>query len=681
MQKLSLSKIITAIGVLPFLFMVLFASFLLLQNWLLYRDATQSASLSRLATAAANLAIQLPLESRPSIVFAETGNSAALKELTAERSKTDAAVETLRTTAEKEAASLGATLQDDVRFITQQAAALGDLRQRVDRQDISEGAEILKVTKPMTDRATRINEHVGFLVDDARISRLIVAKYSALMLADANNSELGMISQMVEKGYLAPGEMQAHLGALNGLATFSDQFEDIGAPAAVQKWKSFQTGADAQTIADMQRQVLGLLADKAPDRSAAGRWTAAMNSRRAALYDVIAESETALSATTHDVESVSRRNMAICAVAVLFALSCVIAMMWGALKTIRGLLSGITASVAELSHKHFGITVPSCERSDEIGIIARAVRSFQDILIAQERADVEQAAEQAARARRAQTIESSAQTFDRSVSALLESTAQAAADIRNAAEEQASFAALAGPQLAAVARASAEATSNVQTVASAAEQLSSSIAEISRQVDEAAKISTGASDITVATNAKIQDLAAAADRIGQVVQLINDIASQTNLLALNATIEAARAGDAGKGFAVVAGEVKNLATQTARATGEISSQISAVQDETKRAVEAIQTIGTVIEQVREISSGIASAVEEQGAATREIARNVQEVVQGTTEVSRNIDTVATAVEGAAQIAEKTRDSADALAKGADTLQGEVTTFLSSVRSA
>jgi methyl-accepting chemotaxis protein len=177
----------------------------------------------------------------------------------------------------------------------------------------------------------------------------------------------------------------------------------------------------------------------------------------------------------------------------------------------------------------------------------------------------------------------------------------------------------------------------------------------------------------------VQTLATAADRIVEVVKLINDIAAQTNLLALNATIEAARAGDAGKGFAVVAGEVKHLANQTAKATEEIGTQIGAVQEETRRAVAAIKTIGEVIDNVREISSGIAASVEEQGAATKEIARNVQRAAQGTHDVSANIGGVTTAVITTGQAAESVLGSADSLTGSADRLRTEVANFLASIR--
>ncbi|UCH74723.1 MAG: methyl-accepting chemotaxis protein, partial [Rhodospirillales bacterium] len=177
-----------------------------------------------------------------------------------------------------------------------------------------------------------------------------------------------------------------------------------------------------------------------------------------------------------------------------------------------------------------------------------------------------------------------------------------------------------------------------------------------------------------------QELTKAAARIGEVVDLINDIAGQTNLLALNATIEAARAGEAGKGFAVVATEVKNLANQTARATEEISSQIAAVQDETRSAVDDIQGIRDIIGKINDISTAIAAAVERQGVSTSEIARNVQQAATGTEEVNANIETVSMAANETGSAARQVMGATESLTQRADDLSREVARFLAGVRS-
>ncbi len=182
-------------------------------------------------------------------------------------------------------------------------------------------------------------------------------------------------------------------------------------------------------------------------------------------------------------------------------------------------------------------------------------------------------------------------------------------------------------------------------------------------------------------NTMVQGLAEASQKIGAVVALITDIANQTNLLALNATIEAARAGEAGKGFAVVAAEVKNLANQTAKATEEIGSQISGVQDATKNAVDAIQTIGKTIGEINGITSTIAAAVEEQSAATKEIARNVEQASTGTQEVTSNITGVSQAANDTGSAASQVLASARDLAQQSDALKAVVNSFLVNVKAA
>ena len=221
---------------------------------------------------------------------------------------------------------------------------------------------------------------------------------------------------------------------------------------------------------------------------------------------------------------------------------------------------------------------------------------------------------------------------------------------------------------------------NVHEVSNASHELSASIAEISRQVSQSAKICRDAVEQASATDRTVRKLAEAASHIGDVVKLINDIASQTNLLALNATIEAARAGEMGKGFAVVAHEVKNLASQTAKATEEIGNQIGGIQSETAGAVAAIQAIGKTIETINELSAAIAGAVEEQGAATKAIAGSAEQAATGTASVSGNIAVVAKAATETGDTAGKVFEASTSLKEEARRLDTEINGFLKEIRA-
>ncbi|WP_049975966.1 methyl-accepting chemotaxis protein [Azospirillum sp. B506] len=219
-------------------------------------------------------------------------------------------------------------------------------------------------------------------------------------------------------------------------------------------------------------------------------------------------------------------------------------------------------------------------------------------------------------------------------------------------------------------------SADTQAVATATGQLAGSINEIAQRISDAASISNKAADETGRADAMVQGLAETASKIGTVVKLIQDIASQTNLLALNATIEAARAGEAGKGFAVVAGEVKNLANQTAKATEDITGQISLVQDQTRQTVEAIKNIGLVITQVREISSAIAAGTEQQGATTHDIAQRVRSVADSTRMVAAHIDAVAHAASKSGEMSAEVLSSANNLSGTFDLLKTKVKEFAS-----
>ena len=274
-----------------------------------------------------------------------------------------------------------------------------------------------------------------------------------------------------------------------------------------------------------------------------------------------------------------------------------------------------------------------------------------------------------------------ATSFRETVGKIMDTVSATAAQLEKAASTLTKAAEAAQTRSTAVAAASEDASTNVQTVASATEEMSTSIGEIGRQVQESSRIANEAVAQAQKTDDRITKLAQAASRIGDVTQLITSIAEQTNLLALNATIEAARAGEAGKGFAVVAQEVKQLASQTARATSEISTQIAEMQAATQESVGAIKEIGGTIGRISEIAASIAAAVEQQGAATHDIARNVQQAASGTAEVAKNITGVnrESAETGAAS--GQVLASAKSLAGDSHRLKAEMDKFLASIRAA
>jgi len=229
-------------------------------------------------------------------------------------------------------------------------------------------------------------------------------------------------------------------------------------------------------------------------------------------------------------------------------------------------------------------------------------------------------------------------------------------------------------QSGAVSAAGEEVSRNVETVATAVEEMTASIQEIAKSASDAASVAAQAVEMAAVANTNVTRLGESSAEIGNVVKLIASIAEQTNLLALNATIEAARAGEAGKGFAVVANEVKELATETGKATEEISAKIQAVQGETESAVSSIGEISEIIGRINEIQVTIASAVEEQAATTSEIGRNVQEAARGTTEIAENVNGVASAAQSTAEGVGSTQQAAQELARMADELKSLVGEF-------
>ena len=343
-------------------------------------------------------------------------------------------------------------------------------------------------------------------------------------------------------------------------------------------------------------------------------------------------------------------------------------------------LTGLQTAMKSIAAGNIDTDVAT-KGTDEIAEMADAVRFFKQNMIESNRLRSERAeAEQRVLVERKAEMGRIADEFESTVGRIVQTMSSSATELEVSATTLTKTAEMTERLSGVVGKVSDDSSSKVRSAAAATEEMSASIAEISRQVGESNKIAGEAVAQAQTTDARISELSKAAVRIGDVVSLIATIAEQTNLLALNATIEAARAGESGRGFAVVAQEVKALASQTAKATSDISAQISGMQLATEESVTAINAIGGTIAKISDIAATIAGAVGQQGAAAREIAQNIQETSRGASEVARNIVEVNSGARETGRASAQVLDSARMLAGESGNLKQEMSRFVAMVRA-
>jgi methyl-accepting chemotaxis protein len=614
----------------------------------------------------------------------------------------------VKTAREQENAALKAALVSlaTVEFADQKTAH-ADLTARVNKllalQDESAAAfvkpkaerradlakDYMSETGAMLTALDKLSSQLNQLVklQDSFIDQMMALKQLAWIMRNASgDASLGVTNALA--GLPIPPDAMAlytgHVGKTDGAwAALEDLVAGMSLPAGLKK--SIDTVKQefySREYIELRTNILKAKIAGTDPGIAMEKWTPFTIAK---LALVVNAAESALD-TAKDYAA-TQRSAAIQSLAVQCGLLVIAIIFGGAMmltvsRRVTKPLAMIQSVMMRLAKGDLTAEVSFAGRKDEIGALAQTTDVFRSSMTEAARLRGEQdEAERRANSQRKAEMQQLANEFEKAVGGIVATVSSAASELESAAGQLTQTADTTQQLSGMVASASEEASANVQSVASAAEEMSASVSEISRQVHESSKIADEAVAQARKTDARILELSNSAGRIGDVVKLITEIAAQTNLLALNATIEAARAGEAGKGFAIVAQEVKALANQTAKATDEIGTQISAMQTATQDSVTAIKEIGVTIGRISEIAGAIAAAVEEQGAATQEISRNVQEAARGTTEVANNIANVNRGASETGSASSQVLHSARSLSSESAQLRTQVQGFVDTVRAA
>jgi methyl-accepting chemotaxis protein len=650
-----------------------------------FRTAASMAALKDLAGLAPGLSAlvhEMQKERGISAAFiGAEGTADIAARLDAQRKATDAKLVLLREAlAAFEPAAYGTVFEEKIRVAADRLAQLGAMRAAVGDLSLNV-ADMAAYYGGTIARLLDSIAEMAVISQDASVTDTIIAYTTFLQAKERAGLERAMGTNGFSRGAFPPDVHRRFVGLVAEQQAFLTQFEVFATPRQRAFVAETVRGDAVDAVERMREAAIGTAYGGSLDGIDWTTWFAAITAK----IDLMKAVEDRLGGDLVDEAAAAERSASILLWSIVGAALALLALTAaGATIIVSGItmpLGRMTANLARLADGDRQIEVEGVAQKDEIGAMARAVLVLKDNAIKAELMAAEQARQETAKAARAASIERMSADFDTRVSNVLDGVASASAELHATAGVMSSTAEEASVQASAVSASAGRASDNLQTVAAASEELSASIGEISRQVQESSDIVARAIAEAERAHETVDGLAGAGQRIGDVISMIQDIAEQTNLLALNATIEAARAGEMGKGFAVVATEVKSLASQTAKATGDIAQQISNMQSATSETVAAIEGMRSIIDEIGARATTIATEVHEQSAATLDIARHAQQVSIGTQDVTANIAGVTQAAGEAGAAAMQVLGAAEELSRQSETLRNEVRQFLDGLKAA
>ena len=548
--------------------------------------------------------------------------------------------------------------------------------------------EYMETTQGLLDTLDKLSNVLAATVNhqDAAIDQLLSIKQNAWLLRNTAGEASLIVSTGLSAGKITPEGRYAYTQHVGGTSAMWKALElstsgmqlPAGLASAMASAKT--SYFEPQYLALRDRLADALVKGEKPEMTA-NQWSPLTVGRMASAVAVAEGALNAAKIHTQEQRGAAQRALIVQLTLLALALGLAVGAIMLVSRRVITPLNTIRDAMLKVAGGDLAVDSGYLDRQDEIGALAGALETFKQQANEKLKVEAHERERNVGASARQRAVEAYVGEFEGAVRKTLGELNEASGEMRKTSGDLSAVSRQTNDRVQVAGKASNDASMSVDSVAAAAEELSASINDISQQAAHAAGIASRAVTQARETDGTVQGLQKSAGRIGEVVGLINTIAQQTNLLALNATIEAARAGEAGRGFAVVASEVKSLASQTAKATEEISEQIADIQKVAGDAISAIQTIGGIIGEVNEVATAIAAAVQEQGAATQEITRSTQYAAQGTRNVSDNITGVKSDADAAAAAADNVKHASEMLESQSRQLGHEVSDFLGKIRAA